>query len=196
MNNDTPFTTEFIDNDKKRRQQIPIAVFTIVAAHVVLFLGLLGAAGCKKEAKADTDKDNAAQKFASAEYKGQPAAPAATASQAAAEETPQYGPLDEQNNVTEPEDFVEAPVKASATAAVEKRSLEKTLPQKALAKTAPAGTGDPATYTVKSGDSLIKIAKQYGTTPQAIKTANGLKKDMIRVGQKLKIAAGMKSRDA
>ncbi|HAV14676.1 MAG TPA: hypothetical protein DCX06_14460 [Opitutae bacterium] len=41
------------------------------------------------------------------------------------------------------------------------------------------------TYTVKGGDTLSKIASQYGTTVRAIKAANGKTSDMIRVGEKL-----------
>ena len=43
-------------------------------------------------------------------------------------------------------------------------------------------------YTVKSGDSLYKIAKLYpGVSADDIKRANGLKSDAIRAGQKLTI---------
>ena len=43
-------------------------------------------------------------------------------------------------------------------------------------------------YTVKSGDSLYKIAKLYpGVSADNIKAANGLKSDAIRAGQKLTI---------
>ena len=43
-------------------------------------------------------------------------------------------------------------------------------------------------YTVKSGDSLYKIAKLYpGVSAENIKAANGLKSDAIRAGQKLTI---------
>jgi LysM repeat protein len=43
------------------------------------------------------------------------------------------------------------------------------------------------TYTVKSGDSLRKIAKAHGTTVKAIQAANGLTTTSIKVGRKLKI---------
>lgn len=44
------------------------------------------------------------------------------------------------------------------------------------------------TYTVKSGDSLYKIAKKYpGISADNIKKANGLKNNNIRPGQKLRI---------
>jgi LysM repeat protein len=45
------------------------------------------------------------------------------------------------------------------------------------------------TYTVKSGDNLTKIASQCGTTIKALRAANGLKTDSIKVGQKLKVPA-------
>jgi LysM repeat protein len=55
------------------------------------------------------------------------------------------------------------------------------------APTEPASTEN--IYTVKSGDTLIRIANQLGTSPRAIRAANGLKNDKIRVGQKLKVPA-------
>ena len=45
-------------------------------------------------------------------------------------------------------------------------------------------------YTVVAGDSLGKIAHQHGTTVVAIKSANNLTSDSIRLGQKLVIPAG------
>ncbi len=43
------------------------------------------------------------------------------------------------------------------------------------------------TYKVKQGDTLSGIAKKYGTTVTKIKSKNGLKSDMIKIGQTLKI---------
>jgi LysM repeat protein len=42
-------------------------------------------------------------------------------------------------------------------------------------------------YTVVAGDTLSAIAQAFGVTIDAIKDANGLKSDIIRVGQVLKI---------
>lgn len=41
--------------------------------------------------------------------------------------------------------------------------------------------------TVQSGDTLTKIARQNNTTISALKSANGLTSDMIRIGQKLRL---------
>ena len=42
-------------------------------------------------------------------------------------------------------------------------------------------------YIVKGGDNLIKIAKQFNTTVGLIKRVNGLKSDIIKPKQKLKV---------
>jgi len=52
---------------------------------------------------------------------------------------------------------------------------------------AAAGTG--AAYTVKSGDTLTKIAKRNGVSVKALRAANGLTTDHLKVGQKLTIPA-------
>lgn len=51
----------------------------------------------------------------------------------------------------------------------------------------PTTTGTSRTYTVKSGDSLWKIASTYGTSVNALKQANGLTSDLLSIGQILVI---------
>jgi LysM repeat protein len=43
------------------------------------------------------------------------------------------------------------------------------------------------TYTVQSGDTLYEIARRFRTTVSALKSANNLTSDLIRVGQVLNI---------
>src|SRR5688572_24736548 len=71
MNETEQFTTEFFENEGRKRKQIPLAVFAIIAVHVVLFIGLLGASGCKKKTEATATEGTAAKKFAAEEYSGQ-----------------------------------------------------------------------------------------------------------------------------
>ncbi|HAV65283.1 MAG TPA: hypothetical protein DCY13_23285 [Verrucomicrobiales bacterium] len=48
-------------------------------------------------------------------------------------------------------------------------------------------------YKVKSGDSLSKIARQYGVTIKALQQANGIRGSLIRVGQELVIPVASES---
>lgn len=50
-------------------------------------------------------------------------------------------------------------------------------------------TGATREYVVKSGDTLGGIAHAHGLRIRQLKELNGLKKDLIRIGQKLKVPA-------
>ena len=47
--------------------------------------------------------------------------------------------------------------------------------------------GKTVVHEVGVGDSLGKIAKQYGTTTELIKRSNNLRSDVIQVGQKIRV---------
>jgi LysM repeat protein len=51
-------------------------------------------------------------------------------------------------------------------------------------------------YTVKRGDSLSRIANQFDTSIHAIKAANGLSSDLIRVGDKLVVPVSVSTGDS
>jgi len=55
-------------------------------------------------------------------------------------------------------------------------------------------TGSPDTYTVVSGDTLYGIARKLHTSVRALREANALESDTIRVGQRLTIPHGGRSR--
>ena len=54
-------------------------------------------------------------------------------------------------------------------------------------KNAPKSSTKGATYTVKNGDSLEKIARAHGMTISEIKELNDLKQSTIRPGQELRV---------
>jgi len=64
---------------------------------------------------------------------------------------------------------------ANKSSATHKKNLQKT------------SVTDSARYSVRPGDSLIKIAKHFGTSPESIKSANNLKTSKIKAGQILTI---------
>ena len=57
----------------------------------------------------------------------------------------------------------------------------------AIVAISPTNTEASGTYTVKSGDTLSKIAATYNVTIEQIKRVNGLTTDHLRLGQVLKI---------
>lgn len=46
-------------------------------------------------------------------------------------------------------------------------------------------TKDNVVYTVKKGDSLYSIAREYGTTVDALKKLNNITSNTLSIGQKL-----------
>ncbi len=59
------------------------------------------------------------------------------------------------------------------------------VPAKAAPAAPAAGTDAANTYEVKAGDTLGAIARRHGTTIAALRSANNLSGDNLRVGQKL-----------
>jgi LysM repeat protein len=75
----------------------------------------------------------------------------------------------------------------TAQATPVRATLPQPTPIQAVAASFTAGPADEHVYTVQQGDYLFKIAKQFGVKASTIREANGLKKDQLTVGQKLKI---------
>lgn len=86
--------------------------------------------------------------------------------------------VDELDNVLR-EYLPEAPIE---TVAVESPKPQTPLP----------ASGSVVEVTVKKGDMLEKIARNNHTTVDAIKKANGMTSDKLKVGQKLKIPVNSK----
>jgi peptidoglycan DL-endopeptidase LytE len=66
----------------------------------------------------------------------------------------------------------------------------KTLRRKPLAKKIAQSTTDTSSpfYTVKKGDTLLRVARTQGTTVSAIKNINSLRTSNLKVGQKLRLS--------
>ena len=47
--------------------------------------------------------------------------------------------------------------------------------------------GGTTYHTVKKGETLTSVARQYGLSVSQLKKLNGLKRDRIRVGQRLRV---------
>jgi|WetSurMetagenome_2_1015567.scaffolds.fasta_scaffold129611_2 cell wall-associated NlpC family hydrolase len=63
----------------------------------------------------------------------------------------------------------------------------KTTAHKRARRTSQKTVKESQKYTVRSGDSLGKIAQTFGTTAKAIQSANGMKGNRIKAGQILNI---------
>ncbi|MDF1659020.1 MAG: LysM peptidoglycan-binding domain-containing protein [Verrucomicrobiales bacterium] len=85
---------------------------------------------------------------------------------------------------------------ASVTEEKSTKVAETSKPADATKKSVVVGetkkTPAPATktHTVVKGDTLTSIAKKHGTDVKALKTTNGLKSDVISLGQTLKLPSG------
>lgn len=79
--------------------------------------------------------------------------------------------------------------KTTSRSSVPQRNSEKYKNKKQTAAKKTKKPQKPVEHTVKSGESLEKIAKRNGTTVDALRKANGMKKNatMLQPGQKLKI---------
>jgi LysM repeat protein len=75
----------------------------------------------------------------------------------------------------------------SSSPRVTTTSTSSTPKKPAPVKKSTSSSSSSASHTVKSGDTLYGLALRYKSTVSKIKSANGLKSDLIRPGQKLRI---------
>ena len=161
MNTSNPFQIpvclQRADSQQRRRERFKRGFIAIVAAIVVLLVGLL-IEGCM------TEKSTG---------------PAPTPGQTI---TVQPTPQSYSDSVADPKSDQSTQPKvavARQTTQPTTSSTGTTSPVSHSAKT--------SIYTVKSGDTLSHIAKTHGITLKALRAANNLEGDRIVVGAKLKI---------
>ena len=197
-----------LEQKNKTRARVRLAVFFVLSIHVIGLMSLL-MQGCRKPTEPEQPPtDTNATAPPSMEATNPPAVdtnlpPAAMAPPAAAPGAQEYvvakgdtfssiakktgvtvKAIEEANPEVQPTKLkigqklqIPAPASPGATAAP------------SAAATMDAGTGGEQTYSVKSGDTLTKIASQFGVTVKSLRSENNLTTDKIKVGQKLKIPA-------
>lgn len=230
MNTPNPLIPQGTFPDSRGRSHIRIAVFTILAVHVVL-LGALLMAGCKKTTN---DLDTVGlDKGATNPYpvltppvdtNPVPPLPTNPPVVVVAPSNPVVNPIistpvtpdvvpaaGTEYVVVKGDSFYTLAKKYGVTTAaiteanpgVDSKRLKigQKLKIPAASAAAPGATvhtavhdtvtpnsgGSDKTYTVKSGDNLMNIAKANGVSLRSLRSANNLKTDRIKVGQKLKI---------
>jgi LysM repeat protein len=213
MNSPNPFVPQgsLLELQSKRRSRVKVAVFCVLAVNVVGLMALL-MQGCKREQTEAENQPMLETNETAMMYTNPPpevasnppvqppsamSVPPAPPELAATEYVVVKGDslwkIAKKSGVT---------VKAmeAANPGIDPARLKVGQKLTIPAATSAAGpvtgmTGSPGAgggaeiYIVKSGDTLSKIARRYGTTVRAIESANGLSTTHIQVGQKLKIPA-------
>jgi LysM repeat protein len=188
----TQLNSELLSADARGRKHIPVAVFAVILIHVVLFLVLLIAAGCRSSARAkrtlNPEPQVAEQQAPISPVSSSSTTPVeqqATPVAAVSEVAPAEAPL-----ATEPVVEQAAEPAVSRPAPAERRITQSEQPVRShTAKNTSKSTSQNARiYVVKSGDTLGEIAQRHGVTVQAVRSINKIKKDLIYPGQKLRLA--------
>jgi len=202
----------------QRKSHVRIAVFSILAIHVVVLGGLL-ILGCKRD-----DKSQDTALTPPPMTNDVPPFPGGTDVVTSAYPPPLSNAVTIATNIVvpppQPPVVVDTPVLVEHTIVkgdsfatlatkygVSVRAIQEANPTlvptrlkigdkvKIPPKMVRTGTGngigtppsDPDSYTVKSGDTLSKIAKDHRTTVSELQKLNGLATTQIKVGQKLKL---------
>lgn len=205
-----------LEQQDKARSSIKTKIFVALGVNVAVLLGLLLMPGCKREQPVaevppesfyvDTNTvpevtDTNVVAAADTNYVQTPtqtyveptpiAQPEATASEYAIQKGDTFSSIAPKFGIS-----VAALKAANPTVDPAKLQIGKkiNIPSATTAVAAPSGggtvvdvTSGTTTYTVKSGDTLGKLASEFHTTVKAIQSANGLSDTKIKVGQKLKI---------
>ncbi len=205
-----------VEQQDKARAKLRTKIFCAIGVNVVVLLGLLLTPGCKREqaqpeiqpepfytdtntvpgvtdtnvTPAVTDTNVAVQPYVEP-VAPTPVAPAASASEYTIQKGDSFSTIAPKFGVS-----VKALQAANPNVDPAKLQIGKkiNIPAATTSTVAPVsggtvvdvGSGE-TTYTVKSGDTLGKLATDFHTTVKAIQSANGLTDTKIKVGQKLKI---------
>jgi LysM repeat protein len=217
MNNENPLVPQgsLLEQKTKSRSRVKTAFFCVLAVHVLAILTALIAQGCKREQPPVPPEPMAP--VPTFEPTNQPPVVDTNLLPVAVDTNVQPPMVDTapppviqaatgtEHVIAKGDSFYSIGKKygvtmkaiADANPGVDSSKLKIGQKIKIPAATAPAAGGVVApasdvgagtqTYTVKSGDTLTKIAAQFGVTIKALRSANNLATDRIKVGDKLKI---------
>ncbi len=211
MNTNQLFSPETAAADQKNqgRSRVKIAVFSVVAVHVAGLMALLMTQGCKRETAPPVEPQPPAMDSNALPVMDTNVPPVVNTNfPPIGDVIPPVDPVvpamtkyviqsgDSFYTIAKAHGVSQKAVEA-ANPGVDPKKLkpkqEINLPAPGAAPNPTAvqvpDAGGPTTYTVKSGDTLSKLATHFGTTTKAIKSLNGLTTDQIKVNQKLKIPA-------
>ena len=210
MNNQSPLIPQgsLLEQKNKGRARVKIAVFFVLAIHGIGLLALL-MQGCRRDAPATPPEPTNNAALAPIEASGVDTNPPQAGTAAATvpppvPEVPTPPAAGTEYTIAKGDTFstiathfhvsVKAITEANPGVDPAKLQIGKKIhippPPVTAAATGAVPVETPSgekIYPVKSGDNLSTIAHQFGTTVRAIRTANDLKTDSIKVGQKLKI---------
>jgi LysM repeat protein len=207
MNNPNPFVPKgsILEQQSKRRSRLKLAVFCSLAVGVAGLSAML-IQGCKREQPTDTNDNSTPTIDTNTVAAVDTNAPAIDTNPPVVTPPVVVAPPVE----TAGGEYVvvhgDTLGKIAKKNGVSLKALEAANPGVVPTKlkvgqklSIPAGTGGAVattaadtgaeTYTVKSGDTLTKIARHFGTTVKALQSENNLTTTAIKVGQKLKIPA-------
>ncbi len=218
MNNPSPLVPQgsLLEQKNQSRARVKIAVFVVLAVHGIGLLALL-MQGCKKEPETNAnpvaEATNPPPTFVeptNAPVVDTNPAPAVTSPPAVTEPTAVQPPAATTTDYTivagdtlttiARKFHVSLKALTDANPGIEPTRLKvgqtihipaptTTNTTSAGATTAPETAAGEQIYTVKSGDNLTKIATEFKVSVRALRSANNLTTDRIKVGQKLKIPA-------
>ena len=207
MNNPSPLLPpgSILEHKNKSRARVRLLVFFVLSVHVIGLMALL-MQGCRRQETTELAPTNelytnmpVVEPFAPTTELGtnlvqpEPVAPPIVPMPAVNQE---YTVVKGDSFSTIAKKFPGVTVKqiqeANPTVQPTKLQIGQKLQIPPPAPTAPApqttATGEQL-YKVKSGDTLTRIASDFGVTVRALRSANNLTTDRIVVGQELKIPA-------
>jgi LysM repeat protein len=214
MNSSSPLVPQgsYLEQKNKGRSRVKVAFFCVVGVHVAAIMAALLAQGCRREGAQSPDTNQvpvlADPGLLPVDTNPPPTSLVETSAPPIPLNTTLPPPAtgteytiargDSFSTIAKKFPGVTAKAIQEANPAVEPLKLQigqKIVipPPSAAPVSGVAANGTSVTesgeqiYTVKSGDNLTKIADRFGTTVRALRSANNLDTDNIKVGQKLKI---------